>query len=134
MQQEGADGGYTKVERKRNKEVENRTSESDNREKIIYCQDFNARKCKFRDHHEGRFAGKIVTKFHICRKCHQIGENKVTQGRRRHLPEEGDMTRRRYKRKGNRSSKTRKDQQQSTINSLRRRFQHQRFPRNREYD
>ena len=68
--------GFTKVETK--KQQNERKGNHDIRdgavnEKIIYCQDYNSRKCKFRDHHEGRFSGQKVTRFHICKRCHQTG-------------------------------------------------------------
>ena len=47
-----------------------------NGERVIYCLDYNLGKCPHSDHHEGRFAGKKVTKFHICRRCHTEGEFK----------------------------------------------------------
>ena len=70
---ENNNSNFTRVENKRQKERRN-DKETDNR--IIYCQDFNTGNCIHRDHHEGRFAGKKVTRFHICKKCHSVGEMK----------------------------------------------------------
>ena len=65
---------FTKVESKKMKEK--RPTDSGYENRIIYCQDYNSGKCSARDHHEGRFSGKKVTKFHICKKCHTLGEIK----------------------------------------------------------
>ena len=49
---------------------------------IKWCKDFNAGKCAFTAHHNGKFAGQVVKLYHICRvcwsklkeqKCHKIG-------------------------------------------------------------
>ena len=62
---------FTKVENKkqmRNKDKQDKVTEV--QEKLIYCNDYNNGNCIHRDHHEGRFAGKKCTRFHICRKCY----------------------------------------------------------------
>ena len=66
------DGPFTKVEGKKfSKPVERQ--QDNNSEKIIFCNDYNIGKCTFQDHHEGRFAGKRCTRFHICKKCYITG-------------------------------------------------------------
>lgn len=45
-------------------------------EKVIYCLDYNKRKCD-KDHaHEGKFAGREVWKQHICRICLTVDKEK----------------------------------------------------------
>ena len=72
--QEGNTAPFTKVDRKKNRQDENNKMSLENKERVIYCQDYNNQRCRFKDHHKGKFAGKTVTKFHICKKCHQSGE------------------------------------------------------------
>ena len=61
---------FTKVEVKRGVDRRN-----DFKDKVIYCQDFNNNRCLHSDHHEGKFMGNRVTKWHICKKCPEKGEN-----------------------------------------------------------
>ena len=61
--------------------VDNRKSSEKRREmdtsaQVIYCQDFNSNRCPHPDHHEGRFAGNKVTKWHVCKKCLEKGKKK----------------------------------------------------------
>ena len=62
---------FTKVETKRSGDRRN-----DYKDKVIYCQDYNNNRCPHLDHHEGKFAGNKVTKWHICKKCAEKGENR----------------------------------------------------------
>ena len=39
------------------------------KERIIYCSDYNKGACPFSNHHEGMFNRKSVTKWHVCHKC-----------------------------------------------------------------
>lgn len=45
-------------------------------EKVIYCLEFNKNKCDKDGSHEGKFAGKEVTKLHVCRSCLTIDKEK----------------------------------------------------------
>ena len=38
-------------------------------QRIIYCMEFNKGTCTFPKSHVGKFQGKQVTKWHICRNC-----------------------------------------------------------------
>ena len=42
----------------------------------VYCGAYNKGRCTYDDHHEGKFNGKTVTKWHICSKCYKIGEKR----------------------------------------------------------
>ena len=64
--QDGKEGPFTKVESRKSKVTDNRI------ERVVYCNDYNNGNCNQRDHHEGKFAGKKVTRFHICRKCYNV--------------------------------------------------------------
>ena len=72
-------GSFTKVE---NKKSADRRKDEEGSERIIYCQDYNSNKCPHPSHHEGRFAGNKVTKWHYCKKCLVKGD------RRTHRPME----------------------------------------------
>lgn len=37
--------------------------------KVVYCLEYNKGTCTHKDHHEGKFAGRNVVKWHVCRKC-----------------------------------------------------------------
>ena len=63
---------FTKVE----KREKDRKKESDIKEKIIYCQDYNNNRCQHNDHHDGRFAGRTVTRWHLCKKCLEVGDRR----------------------------------------------------------
>ena len=65
---------FTKVENK--KASNKRMTDKDGEQKVVYCLEFNTNTCAHHDHHPGRFGGKNMTKFHVCRKCHQAGEIK----------------------------------------------------------
>ena len=65
------ENGFTKVEHKKNQDRRNDKNDST---RIIYCQDFNNKRCNQQDHHEGRFAGGKVIRWHICKKCLEHGE------------------------------------------------------------
>ena len=43
-----------------------------NKDQVIYCNAYNMENCRFQDHHEGKFSGQNVTKWHICKKCWSI--------------------------------------------------------------
>lgn len=47
-----------------------------NGDKIVYCADFNKNKCDKDSNHEGKFSGRDVTKFHVCRTCLVIDKEK----------------------------------------------------------
>ena len=61
---------------KKNQGEKRATEIKNNGEKVVYCLKYNLGTCLQADHHDGRFAGKKVTKFHICRKCHREGDFK----------------------------------------------------------
>ena len=46
-------------------------------EQVVYCAAYNRGKCSLDDHHEGKFGGKSVTKWHICSKCHKRRERRL---------------------------------------------------------
>ena len=71
---EGNHNQFTKVEGK--KAAKERKAGESGKERFVYCMDFNNGSCTQRDHHEGKFNGVKVTKFHVCRKCHGFGEMK----------------------------------------------------------
>lgn len=48
---------------------ENKKEKKDTSDEVIYCADFNRKKCSFETSHLGKWAGKDVMKLHICRKC-----------------------------------------------------------------
>ena len=51
---------YSSYERRKSDAVSN---------ELKWCKDFNANKCAFTTHHNGKFAGQIVKLHHICRIC-----------------------------------------------------------------
>ena len=73
VQSNNHNGTWSKVESKKTGRRPTE-KESEQKERIIYCQEFNNNTCSFQDHHPGKFAGKTTTKFHICRRCHNAGE------------------------------------------------------------
>ena len=49
---------------------DNKSDEQDDSEnKIIYCMEFNKSTCAHNKSHNGKWKGKSVTKWHICRSC-----------------------------------------------------------------
>ena len=38
-------------------------------DKAIYCNDYNKGTCTLSDHHQGKYNGKLITRWHICKKC-----------------------------------------------------------------
>lgn len=45
-------------------------------ERIVYCADFNRSRCDKEPVHEGKFAGKEVTKHHVCKTCLTLDKEK----------------------------------------------------------
>ena len=40
-----------------------------NNNKLKWCKNFNAGKCTFATHHNGKFAGQVLKLHHICQVC-----------------------------------------------------------------
>ena len=68
--------GFNKTEVSKQTEKRVNPTDSNVKDKIYYCLEFNLNNCPHSDNHEGRMGSKKVTKFHICRKYHKDGEFK----------------------------------------------------------
>ena len=44
------------------------------RNKPMFCMEYNQNKCEHQSSHEGHFRGKKVIKWHICRRCRRFNE------------------------------------------------------------
>ena len=58
------------------KEQDGSGDEASDLTKIIYCMDFNKGTCAFQKSHVGKWRGKKVTKWHVCRTCIKNSELK----------------------------------------------------------
>ena len=61
--------------------TDNYTFEDLERNKPVFCMEYNKLKCQHSNTHEGQFGGRKCLKWHICRRCRCFGEI-------RHHPEE----------------------------------------------
>ena len=74
IQTDGDRAPFKKVENRKEKfHIENNRGQKD---QVIYCNAFNNGNCKFTDHHEGKFSGMNITKWHICRRCWTVAAEK----------------------------------------------------------
>ena len=69
-----------KVDNNASKEQQNNVAgynfEDLEKNKPVFCIEFNHGKCTQADSHEGQFGGRRCIKWHICRRCRRCGEIK----------------------------------------------------------